>query len=586
MIRRAQLVLSLLIAGGMLALGSVLSPSLSAQTPPPAPPPKVCGDGIVQRPNDNGDTEWCDQHAYCAGNPAQQCATNGDCGSGGQCIFPCAAHAPSGTASNCGAKLMGWAWASTFGWLSLNRDNCYFLDNGVLPEACAPFNLVNEYSVDIAPDGALSGWDWSDTIGWVCVGSACNSVSSAEFGTAAPAGGWNATVIDEGAPNNIVTGWAKGVVSGMGDQAWFSLSCRNTDSSCAVNNSSDYGVRVNQRQFHPTGQSSINVTRYTLGGFAWNGNDNPPNSGLGWLQFDPSITGVTPFLQTKYGDVYSRGGVSGNQTGASISGCNATYRILSGGEITNVCSEQELEPGGDVYRTPFFGQIDFPSAKTNYANALGKLDLAGLQCASGNPPCVNRYGTTVEAFALPTGGALPALGNKVYVAPGNLTISSPFSLTNGAGFASGAGTIIVRGDLVIDANITYPTQQSLSRFRNLASVAWIVLGDVRISGAVEQVAGNIIVLGDPARCQASTGIGCGLVTTCASGDCNHQLTISGVLMAHQFAFGRTYASPAAIANAGSEVIVYDGRLLANTPPGLTDVISALPTWKAGVFSAP
>jgi len=50
-------------------------------------------------------------------------------------------------------------------------------------------------------------------------------------------------------------------------------------------------------------------------------------------------------------------------------------------------------------------------------------------------------------------------------------------------------------------------------------------------------------------------------------------------MARRFNFERQYLDQLE----GSELIIYDGRLLANTPPGLGDFAQALPIWRSGVF---
>ena len=49
-------------------------------------------------------------------------------------------------------------------------------------------------------------------------------------------------------------------------------------------------------------------------------------------------------------------------------------------------------------------------------------------------------------------------------------------------------------------------------------------------------------------------------------------------MARKFNFERQYAN----FEVGSEVIVYDGRIIANTPPGMEDITKALPVWRLGI----
>jgi len=70
----------------------------------------------------------------------------------------------------------------------------------------------------------------------------------------------------------------------------------------------------------------------------------------------------------------------------------------------------------------------------------------------------------------------------------------------------------------------------------------------------------------------------GVINTClVGGDCSaNQLTVKGLLVAGQFLFNRQftdeYDSPA-------EEIIYDGRILANTPPGMYDLVKGLPLWQ-------
>jgi hypothetical protein len=47
------------------------------------------------------------------------------------------------------------------------------------------------------------------------------------------------------------------------------------------------------------------------------------------------------------------------------------------------------------------------------------------------------------------------------------------------------------------------------------------------------------------------------------------------MLAKKFNFERLWQS----AERGSEQVIYDGRVLANTPPGMADLMSALPIWR-------
>ena len=593
----------------------------------------ACGDGVLQRPNGDGVTEWCDQPGFCALDPSVGCSSDSECALG-SCTQPCTAE--------CGARLMGWAWADTFGWLSLNDDNCDYLgpdgDINTCVHTCAgtgatcdqdsasacggqPQNCQRQtYFTQISPngtDGRLTGYAWSDTVGLVCFGDLCAGQ--------APPTGWQAGVVSEGAPNNIVTGWA-GIQAVPDSGGLISLSCRNQSVSCSPDNTQDYGVRTHLRAFQPSGSYAgrcsgsaqlcnpiasasgcagscelgycgdtgngcnpgtpgvcgaaecrrLGVDRQTLIGYAWHGLSN--GTGLGWLEFNPPIQPLRPFLQTEFGDIYALRGLRGD---APTQGFNSTFLILSGGGIQNFFSAQ-----GQAGSLPNFGDLGFPTPETRFSNILGRIDLDRLSCATPGS-CTNGFGIPVESFNPATFGGSP-LGGRVFASSGNVGLSQAIEIQNAQNFGNGAGTVIVNGDLTITENVTYAESGSATiRFRNLASLAWIVRGDLRIAPNVTQLAGNFIVLGDGASaCSSDSGTegptNCGQTFTCfdpLSGRqtgtaCQNQLQSSGLLMSRKFFFDRTFTGGAP--EQGSEVIIYDGRLLANTPPGLEDFVQALP----------
>lgn len=136
-------------------------------------------------------------------------------------------------------------------------------------------------------------------------------------------------------------------------------------------------------------------------------------------------------------------------------------------------------------------------------------------------------------------------------------------------FSGGATTFVVNGDLHINRNVIY-NENSVTSFKNLPSVAYIVFGDVIIDPEVTEVAGNFIVLGkDATDCPATN---CGTIYTGAG---FYPLTVNGIMMAKKFVFQRTYAS---VTKEPAEQVIYDGRLLINTPPGLQDFAKGLPVW--------
>ncbi|MFA6255490.1 MAG: hypothetical protein WC675_05745 [Patescibacteria group bacterium] len=596
--------LALSLTFGIISLGIVTF--VFAVEAPPAP---VCGNGVTEAGEECDDgnhtlTDLCDTFAEAPKSNGECTLTF--CGDG-------AVQSPNGSGVNpnekcddqneetalctseCGQKMMGWAWSSTFGWLSLNDDNCLikYLNPDLQtenPDICRTQTI--DYYVQITANNEVVGYAWSDNIGWFCFGSRCT-------GNPLPGVSPNTSlIIDPQAPESPqVKGWAK--AEGFGDNGWFSLNCEN-DSSCGnveyqtlliksdfdgtcSKTASDYCVSNSDC---PAGEECFREQRFTLSGWAWNDNIGAP--GLGWLQFNP-VSEISPWLQTEYGDIYALRGITGGQA----PGYNATYRILANDTIVNFSSAR----GTDSWWVDReFGPLNFPMPQTRYSNALGQLDVNGLICdfTSGGNTCVNKYGKTVVDLKQQPLASQQLLGGKIYYHEGDLTIGSSVEFLNGSGFDDGSGTIIIKGNLVINSDITYDDSDDLTRFRNLASVAWIVLGDLKISPNVPattggKLAGNFIVIGAGENsCSPDPDVevaGCGQIYSCGSlSECNKRLTVSGLMMARKFFLKRTFTEKEETPIQGSEIIIYDGRLLANTPPGLGDFAKALPIWRSGTFS--
>ncbi len=321
-----------------------------------------------------------------------------------------------------------------------------------------------------------------------------------------------------------------------------------------------------------------NLENGGLIGWGWNGDVSNGVVGAGWVHFN-SLRGqgyiVFPWLQTQFGSIYTSKSVSQK---AGVVGNNATYCIFAKDIATNIktqsCEslfgkqglvvgvEQKLPTGTDIYR-----------------NALGRIDVKGLTTGIKSIGNVwyNKYGQIVETIAPAswTNGA-KTLNGKIYVVTGDLTISSPLSFDNAVSSNSGNGLIVVQGDLIINGNIVYNGVDLPSNLKQLASVGWIVKGDVKIAGSVAKAVGAFVVLGNGSDCVSDgadypkyTANGCGVVF---SGDSANPLTIDGLLIAKAFDFRRNYAD----INQGAEKIVYDGRLIANPPPGLSGFSEGLP----------
>lgn len=562
-------------------------------------------------------------------------------------------------------NVYGWAWSSSFGWISLN---CYNYYQGILKDDCAK----SKFGIDIQPvAGILTGYAWSSHFGWI----------DFQPNGAFPAGQSYSTRIGD---DDLVRGWAK--VLTLGDNGWINFqgddcstvsdcavsgkapayvldsysndgqsslcyncnrykrSCRggtNNGKSCDSNEvcgtgftcSGPYVLNENgvllcslcfsghgpnrcleadtpsctNGMKYPTGSIcavdpnlketgdfycsqckeyassppnesekivscgrcprcysyGVGLNRETnrLAGWAWNGIDKV--KGIGWIQFDPNHTGVHgPWLETKFGGVYSQGSVGSVSTNAPPTHqFSATYEILAGGTITHFSTQS-----GNDFSQESFDDFSFPTVDTLYTNALGRLDFNGIYAG--------QYGRVIPIIF--STDIPKQLGGAVYHSSGSLELSSPLEFVAGdLARQNGAGLIIVEGDLLIRHNINY-ANLPVHKLKNLPSVAWIVKGDVVIDPSVTEVVGAFIILGNgkEKKCPAllASSNGCGRLSTGAS---SQPFDLYGFIMARQFNFQRNFFST----DRGSERFIYDGRALSNTPPGLGDLGQVLPIWK-------
>lgn len=293
-------------------------------------------------------------------------------------------------------------------------------------------------------------------------------------------------------------------------------------------------------------------------GWAWSGNGTSDGTtelagtGLGWIQFDLLVYGGVPYLQVEEGDIYSGRDIIG-ESGLPP---NATYLILASGAITDFTSAAT----DTAYEQPGFESLELPAEDQEdiYRSDIAKIDIDAYEAG--------RYGADVEYINWAPNPSTLDLDNKVYIRNGDLNIDRPLSFNPFGQY--GNGTIVVRGDLDVNENITYYTTPTLSDMNKLPSAAWIVEGDINIDPSVTDLAGVFIALDD--------GTGTGKISTGTTGTGNDRpLVVSGVMIAREFAFQRKAVTEYEDA-VPSEKIIYDGRLLANTPPGLQDFAQTLP----------
>lgn len=292
-----------------------------------------------------------------------------------------------------------------------------------------------------------------------------------------------------------------------------------------------------------------------------------------------------PFLKAEQGSIYSQNNI--RSTFAPRDNFNATYMIMAGGTSSQTKVIENFIAGPPVnpdYVRPDSGVINFPNISSTGTPGVNTFDYYGLthtvnglgEVVPVNDNDNNLYGYQVRKYSpvdpatandfsltLNTVDTNP-LSSRVYYFTGDLVIDQDWIIKNGILSQSGVGLIIVDGDLLINNNISYENAGYSGSLKNLASIGFVVRGNISIDPGVTQVAGNFYVSGN-----GSDG---GEFMTGDSGD---QLTIYGSVIAKKLVLSRTYSA----SNEPAEKVVSDGRININTPPGFTDLLKTLPTWR-------
>lgn len=317
--------------------------------------------------------------------------------------------------------------------------------------------------------------------------------------------------------------------------------------------------------------------------------------GFGWIPFgSESQVGNQTYVDAKSvfseGNIYSPAPPPGGKY-------NSAYIIEASGDITNWYSEESQYVYERSLNAPIFPrQVGSTGV---YRNVLGGLDYTGLitgvtgTVGSGT----NKYGRSIVSITqdaqgviddiFDTTATLPAvpnnpLDNRVFYVDGNATTTAgTFNSGSVGNPKSGAGIVVVNGNLKITGNISYQDYaDDIPKLARLPSVVWIVKGDVIVAPNVSEIAGTFIVLGD-----GNPGV-CPLITSQASNGCGRfstgddpsalnpeALTVSGNVIARQFHFQRRFSS---VNHEPSEIFLSDGRLQANPPSGLGDFAKSVP----------
>lgn len=317
-----------------------------------------------------------------------------------------------------------------------------------------------------------------------------------------------------------------------------------------------------------------------LEGWAWSGGGTVPSSGFvntvgfGWLQFFPNAVVVADsgYFSTEKGNVYAQEGIE-NPNEVPATDDNATFLLLGSNNANFVNFTTELGQDGTLGD---YSELNIPDESNGYKNELGRLDFEKLETDTGDGK--NVYGDSLDTLSsLAELGSEYTMNGQVLVLgsannPGTFSLDQAVTFKNATASPStganynGAGVIIVYGDLNINANTFYESSQ-IQDVQNLASVAWIVHGNVTIGENVASTAGAYFVLQ-----HNGAAAGGRFITRPAT---NQQFILSGLVMAHDFDLQRTYQGTLGTP-APAELFRYDGRILINTPPGLRDYTSTLP----------
>lgn len=262
-------------------------------------------------------------------------------------------------------------------------------------------------------------------------------------------------------------------------------------------------------------------------------------------KYEPSC--LPARVEAKFGSIYSKGDISATSGTASF--CLTAVGGITGFSSLSGCTE------------PTAPSYTLPSGSAGYKGTLGSLDIAGI--------LAGHYGV-VKTISGPdvTASIDSVLGGKVYYISGNATLGAK-TFQNGSGTIKGSGLLVVEGDLTITGDVACAAENLPTYLRNLTSFGVIVKknaaglgGNIHIAASVGKLCGAFF-----AEDQVYTG------TTGATDLV--PLEVSGLMAARKFNLERKYRS----VTVAAETFVFDGRAVANPPPGMSEVGKSLPTPK-------
>lgn len=244
-------------------------------------------------------------------------------------------------------------------------------------------------------------------------------------------------------------------------------------------------------------------------------------SGIGWIEFMPAgaLLGI-PWVETMYSDIYAKEGVQLAPPPRGYPGYTSTYLILSNGSIQGIpeyYAQTTSGPPTSGYYEPGFEPLIEEAGYPVGEDAVSNIDVdAIVDQIDGSR---NKYGHMVYLDAddgAATGGVVDVSNSGIFTtAPDDIVLDGAVYYFNGADSyvidqemtfkkgdslfdeTGGHGTIVIDGDLEINANVLYE-DATLDDISEMPSAAIIVRGNIYVSPFVSKLAGVFVALGENA----------------------------------------------------------------------------------------
>lgn len=290
-----------------------------------------------------------------------------------------------------------------------------------------------------------------------------------------------------------------------------------------------------------------------------------------------------PWLQTQKGDVFSTGGITGQELGDISDPTNVrggrhyqsvSNKSLGGPEASFVIAAKENNGinfcSTMLYSLGITANAQQQSCSTggydgtgvNYGNIENALNNVWSKYGSGNRSASNNNCSPYITELVTTPN--PAINLGCTNRGGLQKIEGNYSWNPNGQQISGRGTLWVNGDLTITGDIVYAPSGPVATPAQLPNLAIYATGKIIIDQSVRTVSAALIAKGGIESCaQAST----------AATACSSQLTTYGYwASAGKINFGRRYYvyNPAnAVNNPPAELIVLTPQSVLYPPPGLS-----------------